>query len=74
MLVFDEALYAKAQILRWKNEEYKNRLVIRLGEFHTIMSFCSAIAKIFRDAGLEVGFYTSSVRQSVFLFNGLCVC
>ena len=54
--VFDEALYAKAQMLRWKNEEYKNRLVIRLGDFHTIMSFCSAIAKIFKDAGLEVGF------------------
>ena len=56
VLVFDEALYAKAQMLRWKNEEYKNRLVIRLGDFHTIMSFCSAIAKIFKDAGLEVGF------------------
>jgi hypothetical protein len=34
VLVFDEALYAKAQMLRWKNEEYKNRLVIRLGDFH----------------------------------------
>ena len=56
VLVFDEELYAKAQMLRWKNEEYKNRLVIRLGDFHTIMSFCSAIAKIFKDAGLEVGF------------------
>jgi hypothetical protein len=34
VLVFDEALCAKAQMLRWKNEEYKNRLVIRLGDFH----------------------------------------
>ena len=56
VLVFDEALYAKAQQIRWKDEELKNRLVIRLGDFHTIMSFCSAIAKIFKDAGLQVSF------------------
>lgn len=56
VLVFDEAIYAKAQMIRWKDEEYKNRLVIRLGDFHTIMSFCSAIAKIFKDVGLQVSF------------------
>lgn len=51
VLVFDEALNARTQTLRWKNEEYRNRLVIRLpGDFHTIMSFCSAIAKIFKYA------------------------
>ena len=55
VLVFDEAIYSKAQSIRWNDEELKKRLVIRLGNFHTIMSFCSAIAKIFKDAGLQVG-------------------
>ena len=54
VIVLDEAIYAKAHMIRWK-EEFKNRIVIRLGEFHTIMSFCSAIGKIFKDAGLKVG-------------------
>lgn len=54
VLVFDEAIYAKAQMIRWKNDEMKKRLVIRLGDFHTVMSFCSAISKIFKDAGLQV--------------------
>ena len=41
-------------MIRWKGEELKKRLVIRLGDFHTVMSFCTAIAKIFKDAGLQV--------------------
>ena len=54
VLVFDEAIYSKAQMIRWKDEELKKKLVIRLGEFHTVMSFCTAIAKVFEDAGLQV--------------------
>ncbi len=53
VIVLDEAIYAKAQMIRWK-EEMKSRIVIRLGEFHTIMSFGSAIGKILKDAGLKV--------------------
>lgn len=54
VLVFDEAIYAKVQMIRWKHDELKKRLVIRLGDFHTVMSFCTAISKIFKDAGLQV--------------------
>ena len=54
VLVFDEAIYAKAQMIRWKHDEFKKRLVTRLGDFHTVMSFCSGISKIFKDAGLQV--------------------
>ncbi|XP_070535408.1 uncharacterized protein [Ptychodera flava] len=49
----DEAIYSKAQEIRWQNEEYTNRIILRLGEFHTAMSFLSTIGKRFRDAGLE---------------------
>ncbi len=54
VLVFDEAIYAKIQQIRWKEEVFLNRFVVRLGAFHAIMSFLSAIARQFRDAGLQV--------------------
>jgi hypothetical protein len=56
VLVFDEAIYAKAQMIRWKHDAFRKRLVIRLGDFHTVMSYCSAISKIYKDAGLQVSF------------------
>ena len=54
VLVFDKAIYAKIQMLRWKEAEFTKWFAVRLGEFHTIMSFCSGIGKIFKDAGLKV--------------------
>ena len=62
VLVFDEAIYAKAQMIRWKHDELKKRLVIRLGDFHTVMSFCTAISKIFKDAGLQVSIFRTLIR------------
>lgn len=53
-LVFDESIYAKIQEVRWKEAEYLNRFIVRLGEFHMAMSFCGAIGKLFKDAGLRV--------------------
>jgi hypothetical protein len=54
VLVFDEAIYSKAQHIRWKNPEFMEKFIIRMGDFHAIMSFCGAIGKLFRDAGLQV--------------------
>ncbi|XP_070547379.1 uncharacterized protein [Ptychodera flava] len=45
VLNMDLAIYSKAQEIRWQNEEYTKRLILRLGEFHTVMSFLSAIGK-----------------------------
>ncbi len=53
-LVFDEAIYSKIQQVRWKNDAFYNRFIVRLGEFHVIMSFLSSIARIFQDGGLKV--------------------
>ena len=53
-LVFDEAVYFKVQHVRWKNEDFYKRFVVRLGEFHASMSFMSAISKVFEDGGLKV--------------------
>lgn len=53
-LVFDEAIYAKIQQIRWKDAAYYSRFIIRMGDFHMAMSYCGAISKIFKDAGLKV--------------------
>eukprot|EP00795_Rhopilema_esculentum_P009955 gene9955-18567_t len=34
VVVFDEAVYCKAQMIRWKNQEFLDRVVVRLGDFH----------------------------------------
>ena len=51
MLVFDLAIYAKAQEIRWNDPSLVKRTAIRLGEFHTAKSFLAIIGKRFRDAG-----------------------
>lgn len=57
VLVFDEAIYAKIQQIRWKDERFLSRFIVRLGDFHTTMSFLSAIGKLFADAGLLVSIF-----------------
>lgn len=54
VLVFDESIYAKAQHVRWKSETYMEKFIVRLGDFHTTMTFCGTIGKLFKDCGLEV--------------------
>ena len=60
VLVFDEAVYAKVQQVRWKEEAFINRFVVRLGEFHTIMTYLSAMSKIFEDGGVKGNFFLFS--------------
>ena len=54
VLVFDQAIYAKAQKIIWEDdtEEWKKRLVVRLGAFHTKMSYLACIGIRYKDAGL----------------------
>jgi len=52
-VVFDQAIYAKAQQIRWQNYDLQQRLVVRFGEFHTTMSYLAIIGKRFQDSGLE---------------------
>ena len=51
-IVFDQATYAKACLIKWSNQvEFKNTL-FRLGPFHTIPVFISVIFKLYGDGGL----------------------
>ena len=52
MCVFDQALYAKAAEMTRKHAATFQGLVLRMGDFHTVMNFLSIIGKRFQDAGL----------------------
>ena len=53
IVVFDQAIYAKALEVLWQNLEQFQRLVVRIGSFHTICAFLAAIGKRFGDGGLS---------------------
>ena len=42
--VFDQAINAKAQQIRWRDQNLMKRIIPRLGEFRTAMSFLAVIA------------------------------
>ena len=53
VVVFDQALYAKAAEIVWKHREKYQKVILRLGVFHTIGTMLSIIGKRFQDAGLK---------------------
>ena len=52
VLVFDQAVYCKFQEIRLGNSDWEKKFIVRLGEFHDILSFCGVIGKRFGSAGL----------------------
>ena len=61
VLVFDQAIYSKVQQIRWTDDDLFGRFVVRLGDFHTTMSFLSVIGKRFVDSGLKDVFIESRI-------------
>ena len=53
IVVMDQALYAKAVEITWKEKDKFSHLLLRMGTFHTIMNALSIIGKRFCDAGLK---------------------
>ena len=51
--VFDQARYAKAYEVVWKNPDNVHTIVLRMGVFHTICTMLAVIGKRFGDAGLR---------------------
>ncbi|KAJ8039231.1 hypothetical protein HOLleu_16881 [Holothuria leucospilota] len=49
----DEATHVKAQQIRWANDVFKRRTVMRLGEFHTTMAYLACTGSQFGEAGLR---------------------
>ena len=53
VVVMDQALYANAAEINWKQRERYSNIVLRIGPFHTICNALSILGKIFGDAGLK---------------------
>ena len=53
IIVFDQAIYAQALEIVWQNPQQFQRVVLRMGTFHTVCTFLAAIGKRFSGAGLE---------------------
>ena len=53
VVVMDQALYAKAAEIIWKQGEQYSNIVLRMGTFHTICNAFSILGKRFGDAGLK---------------------
>lgn len=49
----DQALFAKAAQVAWKEDDRYASIILRLGTFHTICNLLSIIGKRFQDAGLR---------------------
>ena len=64
MVVFDQAIYAKALEVLWQNKDQFQQLVIRIGSFHTICAFLAATGKRFGDARLAEVLMESGIVMS----------
>ena len=53
VVIFDQAIYAKAQEILWKRVPTLSNVVARMGGFHTSMKFLAILGKRFGDAGLR---------------------
>ena len=53
IVVFDQAIYAKALEIVWQNPQEFQCVVLRMGTFHTVCAFLAAIGKRFSGARLE---------------------
>ena len=50
--VFDQAIFAKAAEIKWRQPEIFQDVLIMLGIFHLIMMYMGILSKRFKDAGL----------------------
>ena len=53
VITFDEAIYSKAKDIQWRCPEEFKHTVLRLGGFHTAMTFISVIGKRYEESRLE---------------------
>lgn len=53
VLVFDQALYAKATEIQWKHRDLFHNIILWKGAFHTICNVLSSLGKHFQDADLR---------------------
>lgn len=53
VITFDEAIYCKAKEIQWRSPQEFKDTVLRLGGFHTALTFIAVIGKRYEESGLE---------------------
>jgi len=53
VITFDEAIYSKANIITWQRPDEFKDIVLRLGGFHTALTFMAVIGKVYDGSGLK---------------------
>lgn len=53
VVVFDQAIYSKAQEMVWYHGDEFNQVVLRMGAFHTTCTLLATIGKRFQNSGLQ---------------------
>ena len=53
VVIFHQAIYAKAMEIKWKHSEHFKVIIVRMGAFHTICTLLGIIGKRLQDAGLR---------------------
>ena len=70
ILTWDEALYSKAQIIKWRNADEFENLFNRMGGFHRATNYMGDIGTImegsgFEDCLVESGIYSNAVISKI---------
>ena len=53
VVVFDQAMYAKAVEIMWKHPDKFKDVILRMGAFHIMYNLISIIGKRFQDSGFK---------------------
>ena len=53
IIVMNQAINSKTQLIRWRNPHFMTRLAIQLGAFHIEMSLLGCLGEHLRNAGLQ---------------------
>ena len=64
IITLDQAIYCKAQQIRWKHKEEFQSVVLRMGAFHIACTFMAVLGKCFADTGLRDLLIESGVLAS----------
>ena len=70
VVVFDQAIYAKAKAIRWQDEVFKKRLILRMGDFHTSLAFLAMLyIYIYIYININVHFRQREITPARMLIN-----
>ena len=67
ILIWDEALYSKAQVIKWRNANEFENLFNRMGGFHRATNYMGDIGTIMEGSGFEDWLSRASTAMPLFL-------